>query len=374
MARRAGYQVPQNLTDKWTEYQKKAASDWSSSDTQSMLNQAYRLYTLALSGNADLGSMNRLRERSNLPASAAWRLAAAYWYAGQRDAAREMIRGLRTDVSSYRELSGTFGSDFRDKAMMLETLSIMNENWRTRNLYDDVAGRLSSDDWLSTQETAYALIAVLPYVEHSSEGEALELEYRLNNGSVQTIRFNTPVIQVPLENIPAQRTELHLANKSGMRVHARIAFTGFPPEGSEPAVSEGLALSVEYLDANGRRVNPAELPVGEDMEVRLTVTNRSNEALSEVAVIHALPASWELINTRLSASSGSSSSQFNYQDIRDDRVMTYLNLNRGERKVIRFTVNKTYKGNYFMPAIHAYAMYDESTRALIPGTRNYSAR
>ncbi len=54
--------------------------------------------------------------------------------------------------------------------------------------------------------------------------------------------------------------------------------------------------------------------------------------------------------------------------------MTYLNLNRGERKEIRFTVNKTYKGNYFMPAIHAYVMYDESIRAVIPGTRNYSLR
>ncbi|MDR1747789.1 MAG: hypothetical protein LBR47_01885, partial [Spirochaetaceae bacterium] len=56
-------------------------------------------------------------------------------------------------------------------------------------------------------------------------------------------------------------------------------------------------------------------------------------------------------------------------DIRDDRVMTYFDLASGEKKVIRFTVNRAYGGNYFMPAIHAYAMYDESIHALIPGTR-----
>jgi uncharacterized protein YfaS (alpha-2-macroglobulin family) len=49
--------------------------------------------------------------------------------------------------------------------------------------------------------------------------------------------------------------------------------------------------------------------------------------------------------------------------------MTYFDLASGEKKVIRFTVNRAYGGNYFMPAIHAYAMYDESIHALIPGTR-----
>jgi uncharacterized protein YfaS (alpha-2-macroglobulin family) len=50
-------------------------------------------------------------------------------------------------------------------------------------------------------------------------------------------------------------------------------------------------------------------------------------------------------------------------------VNTYFNLNRGEEKLIKFRVNKSYEGSYFRPAIHVYAMYDESIRALIPGVR-----
>jgi hypothetical protein len=49
--------------------------------------------------------------------------------------------------------------------------------------------------------------------------------------------------------------------------------------------------------------------------------------------------------------------------------MTYFNLNRGEERTITFRVNKAYEGSFFRPAIHVYAMYDESIRALIPGAR-----
>ncbi|MDR2144278.1 MAG: hypothetical protein LBP29_07910, partial [Treponema sp.] len=85
-------------------------------------------------------------------------------------------------------------------------------------------------------------------------------------------------------------------------------------------------------------------------------------------LVHQLPASWEIINERL-GEGGSSPSSFTYQDIRDDRIMTYFDLDAGAEKTIRFRVNKTYGGSYFRPAIHAYAMYDESVAAVIPGLR-----
>jgi hypothetical protein len=47
--------------------------------------------------------------------------------------------------------------------------------------------------------------------------------------------------------------------------------------------------------------------------------------------------------------------------------MTYFDLPSNGSKTINITVNKAYAGNYFTPAIQAYAMYDESIRAVIPG-------
>jgi hypothetical protein len=49
--------------------------------------------------------------------------------------------------------------------------------------------------------------------------------------------------------------------------------------------------------------------------------------------------------------------------------MTYFDLPRGGEKTVVFRVNRAYGGSFFRPAVHAYAMYDESIRALIPGVR-----
>jgi uncharacterized protein YfaS (alpha-2-macroglobulin family) len=150
-AKRAGYAVPASLIENWIGFQRGRAAGWSGRDN-SQLDQAYRLYTLALAGSGDLGSMNRLREQRELNPAAAWRLAAAYWYAGQRDTARSMIKRLDTGISDYRELSGTFGSSLRDKAMMLETMTVAGDSDRIGPVYQEVSQALSSEVWLSTQE------------------------------------------------------------------------------------------------------------------------------------------------------------------------------------------------------------------------------
>jgi uncharacterized protein YfaS (alpha-2-macroglobulin family) len=107
------------------------------------------------------------------------------------------------------------------------------------------------------------------------------------------------------------------------------------------------------------------------MEVRVTVRNNQRRKVPEIALVHPVPASWELVNSRLADDDNDSgaSSAFKYQDIRDDRVMTYFDLERGDSKTVSFRVNKTYGGTYYRPAIHAYAMYDESIRALVPGVK-----
>ncbi|MDR1025679.1 MAG: alpha-2-macroglobulin [Treponema sp.] len=363
-ARKAGYPVSQDTIDRWVRFQKNRAGAWQGR-SGNQAEQAYRLYTLALAGEADLGSMNRLREQQNLSPQALWRLAAAYWYAGQRDTARNMASRLDTQVDDYRELSGTFGSALRDKAMILETLILLENTTRTKDLFEDLAQALSAESWLSTQETAYALIAMFPYMQGSAGQDLLNMDVTLA-GMSRTANFTTPAEQLDMGNLSGQQGDFTVRNNSAIPVYARITVRGLPEEGAEPAMEEQLALDVEYRNMAGERVVPDDLEVGEDMEVRVRVRNLSGRAVPEIALVHLLPASWELVNDRPGEGT---SSLFKYQDIRDDRVMTYFNLNRGEGKTVSIWVNRAYGGSYFRPAIHAYAMYDESIRALIPGVR-----
>lgn len=365
-ARKAGYSVPESAIRSWVYYQKNSAALWRANNG-AFIEQAYRLYTLALAGDADIGSMNRLRSQPNLSAQASWRLAAAYWLAGQRDTARSMIEKLVVPQTQYRELSKTFGSALRDKAMILETLVLMNVgNERIFPLFEEISKELSSDRWLSTQEIAYALIAMVPYMYGNLAGGDLALSYAAA-GRSGNVTFDTPTAEQVMGNVLGTATPYTVTNNSSVPVYVMLTARGLTAEGSEPALSEGLSLYVEYRSIDGGTVNPALIKLGDDMEVIVRVRNSFTQTVEEVAVIVPVPASWEIINTRLAG--GSSSSSFRYQDIRDDRVMTYFNLNRGEEKTIRFRVNKAYEGTFFRPAIHAYAMYDESIRALVPGVR-----
>ncbi|MDR2786511.1 MAG: alpha-2-macroglobulin, partial [Treponema sp.] len=363
-ARRAGFAVPAQVIEGWIEFQRRKAAVWSNRNGGSQLDQAYRLYTLALAGAADLGSMNRLLGLDGLAPAAAWRLAAAYWYGGQRDAARSLAGRLTLSIGDYRELSGTFGSALRDKAMILETLALLGETVKARPLLEEISGALSSEDWLSTQETAYALIAAVPFVQGIAGKEAIRVEYGLGTASESAV-FQSASARFPLTIPPGETIPFHVANLSEVPVYARISATGLPPEGAEPAMSAGLDLRVEYRDLLGKPVDPDAIKVGDDMEIRVNVRNTGLRAVPEIAVIHPLPVSWEIINYRLAG--GGDSASYDYQDIRDDRVMTYFDLDRGGQKSIVFRVNRAYGGAYFRPAVHAYAMYDESIRALVPG-------
>jgi len=366
-ARRLGYEVRTAAIKSWINYQKNAAAQWQVSGNRHT-EQAYRLYTLALAGEADLGSMNRLRSHK-LPFQASWRLAAAYWLAGQRDTARNMIKGLALPERDYRELSETFGSTLRDKAMILETLILLNsqeEMGRTKQLFEEIINTLSQDKWLSTQETAYALIAIVPYMSNNAGTGPLSLDYSVA-GKTGNISFTAPVAERSFENVTGTSAALSVTNRSSSPVYVKYTAKGLPVEGKEPALSEGLSLAVEYRDVNNRVIAPENLKQGEDMEISVRVRNTFSQSVEEAALIIPIPASWEIVNTRLGGSA--SSSNFRYQDIRDDRVMTYFNLDRGEERTITFRVNKAYEGSFFRPAIHVYAMYDESIRALIPGVR-----
>jgi uncharacterized protein YfaS (alpha-2-macroglobulin family) len=367
-ARRAGYVVPADMMQNWAAFQKQRAGLWSAR-TGSDVDQAYRLYTLALAGEADLGSMNRLREQRELSPAAAWRLAAAYWLGGQRDTARSMVQGLAPSATEYRELSGTFGSALRDQAMILETLTLLGDTTRTGPLFQELSEALSSNRWLSTQETAYALIAMVPYAQENAGMGELSLEYTLGGRTVP-VSFSAPILQRELGNLFGSSAALTIRSRSAVPVYVRMVVTGLPEEGEEPVLQAGLSINVEYRTAL-RLTSPEALDLGEDMEVRVTVRNETRRAVPEIALVHPLPASLELMNSRLAGenSGASGASPFKYQDFRDDRVMTYFDLRAGESKTVNFRVNKTYGGTYFRPAIHAYAMYDESIRALSPGVR-----
>ena len=148
-----GYEVPRSMINRWVEFQQRLARNWSRTQAErgyhgismTELQQAYRLYTLALGEHAELGAMNRMREIADLNLQAKWQLAAAYALAGKPDVASSLVFNLSDRVEEYRSDNDTYGSSARDQAMIMQTLLLLGNVEQAFQLAGELSRALSSD-------------------------------------------------------------------------------------------------------------------------------------------------------------------------------------------------------------------------------------
>ncbi len=118
-------------------------------------------------------------------------------------------------------------------------------------------------------------------------------------------------------------------------------------------------MTVLYTDASGKPVDIENLEQGVDFLAHVTVQNTSSyEQYNEISLIQIFPSGWEILNDRMQNGPSDNASAFSYQDIRDDRVLTYFNLKPGEKKKFAVQLHAAYAGKFFLPATLCEAMYD----------------
>ena len=255
-AQKAGYLPPPGLLDQWTSFQRRRARGWVPGEGQAELTQAYRLFTLALVGAAELPAMNQLRERASLPVAAKWRLAAAYQLAAQPEAARALAAGGPVTIAPYRELGGTYGSDLRDRAMVLEAVVLLGMAEHVGPLAKSLSESLSKNAWLSTQETAYALLALSKAVT-DPKGEAKSaFSFEWNGGAATAVTSASPIVERRLEVGKAAAPRLVVRNTGTTVLYPRLILSGLPPVGRETAASNGFSLEVQYLTPRRQAARP----------------------------------------------------------------------------------------------------------------------
>ncbi len=367
-AEKNGYAISSDFLSKWKKYQKNKANNWTDDGRNSRLIQAYRLYTLALAGKPEIGAMNRLKEKQNLSSKVVWRLAAAYQLAGKEKIAQKMIEGLSTEFKEYTELSFTYGSAVRDKAMVLETLVAMNKRQMAFKLLKEISDNLASNRWFSTQTTAYSLVAISKYVDKNAISNNLKYSYKFNNQVSQNIETQNPVSQKELKIKDINSQKLVVKNTGKGMLYARIISEGIPVAGNETDASNELVISVKYKYLDGTPLNPARIEQGTDFMAEVTVTHPGiNQSYKEMALTQIFPSGWEIINTRMLGLKNYNVSIPKYIDIRDDRVYTYFDIKRGYSKTFRVLLNASYTGKYYLPAVYCEAMYDATINARIAG-------
>jgi uncharacterized protein YfaS (alpha-2-macroglobulin family) len=372
-AQNNGYVVSDNMLNQWKNYQRGRANSWAPSTTNFYggdLAQSYRLYTLALAKSAELGAMNRLKEFKYLSAEAKWRLAAAYKLAGQDNVALDLISGLPTTFGAKINPGFTYGSDLRDEAMVLETLTLLGRRNQAVSVLSDVAARLSQDNWYSTQTTAYSLIAVAKYCGKNASGAKIIASANLA-GKAADVNAASYLKQLPIA-LKEGSNAVSITNRGSNILYVKIITQGQPLTGDTIRAannSGALSMSVEYLSQSGSSIDVSHLAQGTDFVAKVTVKNPGSRGdYTQMALSEIFPSGWEILNPRMTDGEGAfKSSASTYQDVRDDRVYTYFNIRKAETLTYYVQLNASYPGRYFLAATDCRAMYDNTISASTNG-------
>ncbi|UYU78353.1 alpha-2-macroglobulin family protein [Bacteroides thetaiotaomicron] len=391
LAQEKGYAVHPNVLNKWKRFQRAAAQNWRMPQEasnwqiwQSELQQAFRLYTLALAGAPEYGAMNRMKEQPGLSIQAKWRLAAAYALTGKMKPAGELVYNAETTVIPYSSMNLIYGSSDRDEAMILETLILMKRDRDALQQAKKVSQNLAQENWFSTQSTAFALMAMGRLAEQLSG--TLDFTWNWNGKQQPAVKSAKAVFEKEIATSPKSGT-VSVKNQGKGALSVDLITRTQLLNDTLPAIADNIRLDVKYTDMAGSPISVEDIRQGTDFMSAVTLSNISGTSdYSNLALTHIIPSGWEIYNERMivpEASSfnsneantpESSAGKYTYKDIRDDRVLTYFDLRRGESKTFTVRLQATYAGNFILPAIQCEAMYDAAVQARTKAGRTTVSR
>ena len=365
-----GYDVNGNVLSQWRTYQRNAVRRWSPvsresswSYWQSDMQQAYRLYTLALAGWSEIGAMNRMKEMKELSIQAKWLLASAYALDGKKDVANELVFDAKTSIEPYSSNNSVYGSSDRDEAIILEAMALLDKKTEIFAQAKKVSENLSRETYFSTQSTAFALVAMGRVAEKLSG--VIDVEWKINNNKQPDIKTAKAVFQTAIPTSSAKGV-VGIANKGEGDIYMDLVTRTQLLNDTLPEIANNIRISVEYLDINGKKINVTNLKQGIDFYARIKISNISGASdYTDLALTHIVPSGWEIYNERMINPNDSDpvSKTYTYRDIRDDRILTYFDLLRNQERVFDIRLQSAYIGSFVLPAIQCEAMYDTKVQA-----------
>jgi uncharacterized protein YfaS (alpha-2-macroglobulin family) len=252
----------------------------------------------------------------------------------------------------------------RDKAIILETLLLLNDRTKSFELVKEISESMSNSNyWMSTQTLAWCLKSVGAFA--GGEKGDLKFIYTYNG---KEISANTGLtlaqVNLPIDGVKGGNLKIVSGSKGVLFV--RVITQGVPARGAEEDSEKNLNITVAYASSKGESIDPTTLEQGTEFVATVTVFNPGIRGMyKNLALNQIFPSGWEINNLRLTGdeSAGITGDVPTYQDIRDDRVYTYFDLPANQRKTFKVLLTASYAGSFYLPAVSCEAMYDNSVYA-----------
>lgn len=371
-AKARGYHVPEDMFNNWKKFQ----IEKSNKITQDFTDMCYRLYVMSLAKSPDISSMNLIKENylQILSNTDRYLLASAYKIAGYDSVYKSIVSTAKPIVKRYSELSGNFGSDLRDKAIILEAMVLSKNFGQGSKMFDEIAESIASEEWYSTQTLGYSLISMGKFIEATSNGNTAINAAVYAGGSQFNGVSKGKMVSLPINK--GYGKEMSIKNNSNAPLFANMVWEGIPVDSSIGDSSKNMAVFVEWLNEDGEVISPENLKQGESFWGHFRVTKPYSTVIDKCALVQILPSGWEIDNTRLSGenapiwTSSLNLGREEYLDIRDDRIMWFFDMKSGEDKYdFIVKLNAVTAGEFQLSPTLCEAMYSDNFRATARGYR-----
>ena len=185
--------------------------------------------------------------------------------------------------------------------------------------------------------------------DRSNGSKGVSVQYT-NGGKSVVINTNKTVAQRNLALVSGNNS-VTIKNNKNNTIFVRVLNSGILPVGKENVVQNNLTANVVFKDRKGKAISVTKIAQGTEFIAEVTLTNRKNERVDNIALSQILPSGFEIVNTRYTEFGESTSNVADYIDIRDDRANYYFSLRGGETRTFKILLNASYLGKYYLPGL-----------------------
>lgn len=372
-AKKAGYNVSDNMLSKLLDYLLKSARNKKTVDYITYNNNSktitkiaakeilYSLYVLSLAGKGDISTMNYYKSRQDLlSAESKYFLAASFALMGKWNAYYDIIPDRFNREIPERETGGSFDSEIRANALMLNILlEVEPASRQIPVMIKYLSGKMN--DIYSTQETSFALLALGKAAKMKSGSDVSLGIYADGKKLTDNVKNDAS------SAIPNYVKEVKIKTSGKGELYYSLTAEGVK-KGEVKATNSNLEVSRTYYDyRTGREIGDNNFYQGQLVKCKIRLKGKSMSA-ENIAVSDLLPSCFEIENARLGFERLEQSSQnrmrINYMDIRDDRLVLFTAIQAGSVAEYEYLVRVVNKGKFQLPVIQAEAMYSPEFNAV----------
>jgi alpha-2-macroglobulin len=359
-ASRAGYQVDKKFLSEIYDH----LEDMAQGKNAENLSDAHRIYAAYV-----LAQANRLPQKvvsylknldpSTLQPYSRYQLAGALALSGNMSEAMKLIPASIQPNLFEPETGGDFNSGTRTDAILLETLlAISPGDPSIEVLAGSLMQRASVNQWYTTQDNAFALMALGKYFRQKT---SFAFKGQIIIEGDKSYRIDSSGFSLTRDNLGGRKVSLSVNEGEGTCFYYWQA-SGIPLSPAAEEFDRGMIVRRQYLDENGQPISLDSLPLGSQV-VAVISARAVDKNLEYVVINDLLPAGFEVENPRLKTTPRlgwvpTQAQAPEYMDIRDDRLLIFTSLNPGNEVKFYYSLRATCAGEFKVPPVAAECMYN----------------